>query len=53
MEDSSIIAILSAIIGALGIKEVWNIWKKKIDVQAKHDITRLHQEHAVLQSVIT
>ena len=53
MEDSSIIAILSAIIGALGIKEIWNIWKKKIDVQAKQDITRLHQDHAILQSVIT
>lgn len=53
MDNSSIIAILSSIIAALGIKEIWNIWKKKIDVQAKQDITRLHQEHAVLQSVIT
>tara|TARA_R110000744_G_scaffold214991_2_gene333840 strand:+ start:4554 stop:4871 length:318 start_codon:yes stop_codon:yes gene_type:complete len=34
MEDHS---ILIALISALGIKEIWNIWKKKIDVSAKKD----------------
>jgi hypothetical protein len=31
MEDHS---ILIALISALGIKEIWNIWKKKIDINA-------------------
>ena len=35
MEDNTLIGILVTLVGALGIKEVWNIWKKKIDVQAK------------------
>jgi TolA-binding protein len=52
MDDSSIIAILSAVVGALGIKEIWNIWKKKIDIQAKKDITSLHKEHQILHEVI-
>ena len=32
MEDHS---ILIALISALGIKEIWNIWKKKIDINAE------------------
>jgi len=31
MDDTTIITVLTALISALGIKEVWNIWKKKID----------------------
>ena len=32
MEDHT---MLIALISALGVKELWNIWKKKIDVGAK------------------
>ncbi len=52
MEETSIIAILTAVVGALGIKEIWNIWKKKIDIQAKKDITSLHHQHTILHKVI-
>ena len=38
MEPSSIITILTALVAALGIKEIWNIWKKKIDNSHKKEI---------------
>jgi len=34
MEDHT---LLVALISALGIKEIWNIWKKKLDLNAKKD----------------
>jgi len=37
MDDHSIIMAISAIIGALGIKEVWGIIQKKMDIGAKKD----------------
>ena len=38
MEPTSIITILTALVAALGIKEIWNIWKKKIDNSHKKEI---------------
>ncbi len=52
MEDNTLIGILVTLVGALGTKEVWNIWKKKIDVQAKKDLISLSKEHQVLHGVI-
>ena len=37
MEDHSILMIVSTLIGALGIKEIWGIIKQKIDINAKKD----------------
>lgn len=37
MEDHSILMIVSTLIGALGIKEIWGIVKQKIDINAKKD----------------
>jgi hypothetical protein len=37
MDDHSILMAVSAIIGALGIKEIWQIVKQKIDINAKKD----------------
>jgi len=37
MEPSSIITILTALVAALGVKEIWNIWKKKIDNSHKKE----------------
>ena len=37
MEDHSILMIVSSLIGALGIKEIWGIVKQKIDIGAKKD----------------
>tara|TARA_X000001382_G_C3111053_1_gene159932 strand:- start:304 stop:597 length:294 start_codon:yes stop_codon:yes gene_type:complete len=34
VDKDSIIPMLVALIGALGLKEGWNIWKKKIDNSA-------------------
>jgi len=34
METETIIPMLVALIGALGLKEGWSIWKKKIDKSA-------------------
>jgi len=31
MDEGTIIPMLVALIGALGLKEGWNIWKKKIE----------------------
>lgn len=34
MEDHSLIMIVSTLVGALGIKEIWNIIKKRMDISA-------------------
>ena len=39
MDDISIITVLTALVTALGAKEIWNIWKKKID-QKTHKLTK-------------
>ncbi len=52
MDETTLIGILVTLIGALGIKEIWNIWKKKIDVQAKKDIITLSNDHQILHEVI-
>ena len=33
--DTTLLSIIAAIAGALGIKELWNIWKKKIDIKCR------------------
>jgi len=40
MDDTSIITILTALVAALGIKEIWNIWKKKIDNSHKKSMQK-------------
>jgi len=37
MDDHSILMAVTALISAIGLKEVWSIWKKKIDITAKKD----------------
>ena len=37
MDDHSLIMIISTLVGALGIKEIWGIVKQKIDINAKKD----------------
>ena len=37
MDDHNLLLIISSLIGALGIKEVWGIVKQKIDIGAKKD----------------
>ena len=44
MEESTIIAALVALVGAFGLKEIWSIWKKKIDIEAEKEIRKEKQE---------
>ena len=37
MADHSLIMVISTLVGALGIKEIWGIVKQKIDINAKKD----------------
>ena len=37
MDDTSLIYLVPALVAALGIKEIWQIWKKKIDQKNKRD----------------
>lgn len=37
MEDHSLIMIVSTLVGALGIKEIWNIVKKRMDIRASKE----------------
>jgi predicted nuclease with TOPRIM domain len=40
METETIISLIVGLVGSLGLKEVWNIWKKKVDnsTQIKSEI---------------
>ena len=35
MDNTTIITVLTALVSALGVKEIWTIWKKKIDQKNK------------------
>ena len=50
METETIITLLGAAAGALGIKEVWSIWKKKIDVAAtdKRDMSDIATDRVTI-----
>ena len=37
MEDHSLIMIISTLVGALGIKEIWQLIKKRMDITAAKD----------------
>lgn len=37
MEDHSLIMIISTLVGALGIKEIWQLVKKRMDINAAKD----------------
>ena len=37
MENESLLIIISSLVGALGIKEIWSIVKQKIDIGAKKE----------------
>jgi hypothetical protein len=50
VETETIITLLGAAAGALGIKEVWSIWKKKIDVAAtdKRDMSDIATDRVTI-----
>jgi predicted RNase H-like nuclease (RuvC/YqgF family) len=52
MDQDVILTLVTAIAGALGIKEIWNIWKKKIDIQAKKDLSALQNQQQIVTDVM-
>jgi regulator of replication initiation timing len=37
MTNETLITVLTALVSAFGVKEIWAIWKKKIDLKAKKE----------------
>ena len=37
MEDHSLLVTLAGIVSALGLKEIWNIVKKRMDIKASKE----------------
>ncbi len=52
MDQDVILTLVTAVAGALGIKEIWNIWKKKIDIQAKKDLSTLQNQQQIVTDVM-
>ena len=52
MDQDVILTLVTAVAGALGIKEIWNIWKKKIDIQAKKDLSAIQNQQQIVTDVI-
>jgi uncharacterized coiled-coil DUF342 family protein len=36
--DTTLLSIIAGIAAAVGIKEIWNIWKKKLDIKANKNL---------------
>jgi predicted RNase H-like nuclease (RuvC/YqgF family) len=52
MDQDVILTLVTAVAGELGIKEIWNIWKKKIDIQAKKDLSAIQNQQRIVTDVI-
>jgi predicted RNase H-like nuclease (RuvC/YqgF family) len=52
MDQDVILTLVTAVAGALGIKEIWNIWKRKIDIQAKKDLSTLQNQQQIVTDVM-
>ena len=50
--DTTLLSIIVGIAGALGIKELWNIWKKKMDIDAGKDSEELQLSTKVFFATI-
>jgi regulator of replication initiation timing len=52
MSNETIITLLVALIGAFGVKEIWVIWKKKIDIKARKDESTDNKLSTLYMSII-
>lgn len=52
MDETSIITLLTALVAALGIKEIWNIWKKKIDNSHELELKEQRAKDKITAQVI-
>ena len=50
--DTTLLSIIASVAAALGIKELWTIWKKKIDINAGKDSEELQLSTKVFFATI-
>ena len=50
--DTTLLSIIAAIATAIGVKEIWNIWKKKLDIKANKNSKELQLSTKVFFSTI-
>lgn len=50
--DTTLLSIIASVAAALGIKELWNIWKKKIDINADKESEELQLSTKVFFATI-
>ena len=50
--DTTLLSIIAGIAAAIGIKEIWNIWKKKLDIKANKNSKELQLSTKVFFATI-
>jgi peptidoglycan hydrolase CwlO-like protein len=50
--DTTLLALVTSIAAALGIKEIWSIWKKRMDINADKDSDELQLSTKVFFATI-
>lgn len=50
--DTTLLSIIASVAAALGIKELWTIWKKKIDINADKESEELQLSTKVFFATI-
>ena len=51
--DTTLLSIIAAIATAIGVKEIWTIWKKKLDIKANKNSKELQLSTKVFFSTIS
>ena len=51
--DTTLLSIIAGIAAAIGIKEIWNIWKKKLDIKANKSSKELQLSTKVFFATIS
>jgi regulator of replication initiation timing len=51
--DTTLLSIIAGIAAAIGIKEIWNIWKKKLDIKANKNSKELQLSTKVFFATIS
>ena len=51
--DTTLLSIIAGIATAIGIKEIWNIWKKKLDIKANKNSKELQLSTKVFFATIS
>ena len=51
MDDHNLLMLVTSLLGVLGIKEVWQILKQKIDINAKKEERQDNLQTAVIEEL--